>query len=61
MNKLIRYMQINKINARHIAQKLDMGLTTVYGWANGSKKPTIKNAAKLQELTKGYVKITDWL
>jgi predicted transcriptional regulator len=55
---LKEYLRKNKINPYEFALQINIPRVTMWRWLNGYK-PSWENAKKLEELTKGHVKIAD--
>ena len=57
---LAEYKTLHALRLRDLAQQLSRPVTTVHGWLNGRRVPTIAEASRIQQLTHGAVTVADW-
>jgi hypothetical protein len=60
INLLLDWMKKNKIKKTDLANELECTWSTLWTWTTGRKVPRIETTAKIEKLTKGKVKCTDW-
>ncbi len=59
--KLKNYLQENGIKATFFAKRVGVSQPTLYTWLHGEHSPNIKFAHKIEQITKGEVKLKDWV
>jgi ribosome-binding protein aMBF1 (putative translation factor) len=58
--KLGQYLKENHLKAKMIAEKIGTTESVVSGWVHGKNIPRKETIKKIEKLTFGKVKITDW-
>lgn len=58
--KLETYLTTLGISHTAFAEKLGVTQVTVTRYANGQRRPSLKAALKIEELTKRKVRVSDW-
>ena len=61
MERFIIYIRMNKSRLQYMADKMGVSVGAIHSWKTGKNKPSIKNAIKIEKMTNGFVKLTDWL
>lgn len=60
MKKLKDYLKKNKVTVLELSSKMIVPTITIYMWLNGTSRPSIKNAIKLEKATNGEITVYDW-
>ncbi len=60
INLLLEWMKKNKIKKTDLANDLECTWPTLWTWITGRKVPRVETLAKIEKMTKGKVKCTDW-
>lgn len=61
MNDLKNWLKNSGISYKIFAINIGIDQTTVYRWLNGERKPSMKTAKRIEEYTKGKVRMQSWL
>ena len=61
MNKFAEWVKTNDKKQRGVAQKLDIGTTTLHEILKKGLMPSLKLAYKIEQNTKGAVTVYDWI
>lgn len=61
MTKLKKYIKENKVNIATLAKEVGVSYQSIHYWANGDSVPTILNALKLIKVSKGKLKMSDFI
>lgn len=48
------------LSYREMAKLVSVAHQSIYNWESGDKRPDVDSAVKLEKVTKGKVKVTDW-
>jgi DNA-binding transcriptional regulator YiaG len=59
--KLREYLRLKRIKQKEFAALGDFSLGAVCNWISGRRKPTIKNALLIEQMTKKMVTLKDFL
>ena len=57
--RLKSWMRENDISVNALAEKLQMDKTTVHKYRNGTRRPSLHAAIKIQKITNGQVTVED--
>lgn len=55
------YMKDNKLTVVDLAKRWKTPNITVYAWARGSATPSLRNALRIERLTRGDITVYDWV
>lgn len=58
--ELKNYLESKKISHTKFAEELGVSQVTVTRYVNGNRKPSMRQAFKIQEITNNKVKVGDW-
>jgi len=59
--KLAAYLATEKVTATALAEQIGEGVWQVSKWAHGTRIPSLEQAARIREATKGKVTFDDFL
>lgn len=59
--KLSDYLETHSIKPADFARDVGVTPATITGWCNGSFHPSAKRATKIEEVTNGKVRVTDFV
>lgn len=58
--ELKKYLETKKISHTKFAEELGVSQATVTRYVNGNRKPSLRQAFKIQEMTNNKVRVGDW-
>jgi transcriptional regulator with XRE-family HTH domain len=58
---LMRWLAQRNVSLRAFASQLGAHPSTVWRWATDRSSPTLEHVAKIETLTRGEVRVADWL
>ena len=61
MNKFAEWMKANDKKQRSVAEKLNIGTTTLHEILKKGLMPSLKLAYKIEQYTKGAITVYDWI
>ena len=59
--RLEEWRLANNISVKELAAELNLGVTYIYKYLNGTRKPRIELIKEIEILTNGQVTIDDWI
>lgn len=59
--KIKEYLEDNGIKQCFLAKKLKVSQAMLSTWLNGRTVPSMQNAWNVEKITKGAVKMADWI
>ncbi len=59
--KLAAYLKLKKIPAPAFAKQVKASVSTVYRWMAGEVLPRAEQLARIEKLTKGEVRLSDFI
>lgn len=60
-NRLQKWMTSRGFTDAEVAEMVTVAPSQVYRWRIGEHKPSLHNALKLMRLSRGYVRLDDWM
>lgn len=60
MDKLEHYLKAREIKHHEFAALIGTTQATVTRYVNGDRRPSVSTALKIEKVTKGKVKVSDW-
>jgi len=60
MDKFKTYLTDQKIKHHEFAELIGTTQATVTRYVNGDRRPSVSTALKIEKVTKGKVKVSDW-